>query len=211
MVTRYQTKNPSKSKSKRFFRKNRRRNFRAEYQLRIARGKAQGKSLSESRGHPRAGEGWAAEPITFDPKNPFEKALKLMKGGTSQREAAKAVGVSAERLRRFQKQNTTSRREGRRWVITDTRSALPMVMATRGKMHTVTVSVDATSDIGRHWVAINKFLETNDPTPLEPFVGLGLRDVSGRFHPFETRPNVLRRMDSAGELSFVDIYRQTAQ
>jgi hypothetical protein len=134
-----------------------------------------------------------------------------MKGGASQREAAKAVGVCAETLRRFEKQNTTSRREGRRRVISDTRPAPPIVMATRGKMRDVTVSVDATSDIGRHWVAINKFLDTNDPAPLQPFVGLGLQDVKGRFHPFETRPNVLRRMDSAGELSFVEIYRQTAQ
>jgi hypothetical protein len=134
-----------------------------------------------------------------------------MKGGASQREAAKAVGVSVERLRRFQQQNTTSRLEGRGWVITDTRPARPMLMATRGKMRTVTVSVDAASDIGRHWDAINKFLNSNNPAPLQPFVGLGLRDLHGRFHPFETRPNVLRRMDSAGELSFVEIYRQTAQ
>jgi hypothetical protein len=34
---------------------------------------------------------------------------------------------------------------------------------------------------------------------------------SGAFHPFETRPNVLRKLDSIGELSFVDIYRQTAR
>jgi hypothetical protein len=45
---------------------------------------------------------------------------------------------------------------------------------------------------GRHWVAINKFLETNDLSHLEAFVGLELRDSQGRFHPFEGRPNVLR-------------------
>jgi|HubBroStandDraft_6_1064221.scaffolds.fasta_scaffold1316961_2 hypothetical protein len=60
-------------------------------------------------------------------------------------------------------------------------------------------------------VAINKFLETNDPAHLEPFVGLGLRDTRKRFWPFETRPNVLRKLDSAGELSFVELYRQTVQ
>ena len=76
-------------------------------------------------------------------------------------------------------------------------------------MRDVTVPHDAASDIGRHWVAINKFLESNDPSHLQPFVGLGLRDSKSKFHPFETRSNVLRRLDSANELSFVDIYRQT--
>ena len=78
-------------------------------------------------------------------------------------------------------------------------------MATRGKLRDVTVPRDTAGDIGRHWVAINKFLETNDLSHLGPFVGLELRDSQGRFHPFEGRPNVLRKLDSVGELSFVDI------
>jgi hypothetical protein len=78
-------------------------------------------------------------------------------------------------------------------------------------MRTVIVSHDAASDISRHWIAINHFLETNSPTHLAAFVGKGLRDSKGVFHPFETRPNVLWKLDSAGELNFVDIYRQTAQ
>jgi hypothetical protein len=70
-------------------------------------------------------------------------------------------------------------------------------MATRGKLHEVTVSHDAASDIGRHWVAINGFLDSNDPLHLEPFVGQGLRDTRGRFWPFETRPNILRKLERA--------------
>jgi hypothetical protein len=78
-------------------------------------------------------------------------------------------------------------------------------MATRGKMRPVTVAHDASRDISRHWIAINLFLESNDPSHLAPFVGKGLQDSSGAFHPFETRPNVLRKLDSVGELSFLDI------
>jgi hypothetical protein len=141
---------------------------------------------------------------------PLEDALKLMKKGVSQKEAAKQAGVSAETLRRFQKANTTSHRNGRRWTISDARP-VPVWMATRRNMRPVTVSHDAASDISRHWIAINLFLETNDASHLAAFVGKGLRDSKGVFHPFETHPNVLRKLDSVGELSFVDIYRQTAQ
>ena len=172
---------------------------------------ASGKSLSQARGHARAIDlpeqaNWQP----FDRSSALENALKLMKQGVSQREAAKQVGASPETLRRFQKLNTTSRKEGRRWIILDTRP-VTVVMATRGKMRDVTVPHDARSDISRHWIAINLFLETNNPSHLAGFVGKGLRDKDGAFHPFETRPNVLRKLDSVGELSFVDIYRQTVQ
>jgi hypothetical protein len=189
----------------------RKRNYAKEYLIRIARGLAGGKSRAQARGHARATDlADQGEQQPFKRSNPLEEALKLMKGGTSQREAAKQVGVSPETLRRFQKLNTTSRKEGGRWIILDTRP-VPFLMATRGKARPVTVPHDATSDISRHWIAINLFLETNDASHLAAFVGKGLRDSAGGFHPFETRPNVLRKLDSVGELSFVDIYRQTVQ
>jgi hypothetical protein len=197
------------SKSKRKQKKTR--NYALEYLIRKARGLENGRSLSQARGHARAADLPSnTGPQPFRRSEPLEDALKLMKQGVSQREAAKQVGVSPETLRRFQKLNTTSRRKGRRWLISDTRP-VSVVMATRGKMRSVTVSHDASSDISRHWIAINLFLETNDPSHLVAYVGKGSRDTTGVFHPFETRPNVLRKLDSVGELSFVDIYRQTAQ
>jgi hypothetical protein len=189
----------------------RKRNYAKEYLIRIARGLAGGKSRPQARGHARADDLPSnASPQPFKRSEPLEGALRLMKQGVSQKEAAKQAGVSAETLRRFQRANTVSRGEGRRWLITDTRP-VSVWMATGGKMRGVTVSHDAASDISRHWIAINLFLETNDPSHLAAFVGKGLRDASGAFHPFETRPNVLRKLDSVGELSFVDIYRQTVQ
>jgi hypothetical protein len=189
----------------------RNRNYAKEYLIRIARGLAGGKSRAQARGHARATDlEETARRQPFDRSNALENALKLMKQGVSQREAANQVGVSPETLRRFQKQNTTSRKEGRRWIISDARP-VTIVMATRGKMREVTVPHDATSTISHHWIAINLFLETNDPSHLADFVGKGLRDSDGAFHPFETRSNVLRKLDSVGELSFVDIYRQTVQ
>ena len=190
---------------------NGKRNYAKEYLIRIARGLAGGDSRSKARGHARAADLPSnASPQPFKRSEPLEDALKLMKKGVSQKEAAKQAGVSAETLRRFQKANTTSRREGRRWRIVDIRP-VSVVMATGGRMRPVTVPHDASSDISRHWTAINLFLETNNPSHLAAFVGKGLRDTSGAFHPFETRPNVLRKLDSVGELSFIDIYRQTAQ
>jgi DNA invertase Pin-like site-specific DNA recombinase len=98
------------------------RNYAKEYLIRIARGLAGGKSRSQARGHARAADLPShSTPRPFKRSEPLEDALKLMKKGVSQKEAAKQAGVSAETLRRFQKANTTSQRKGRRWVISDTR------------------------------------------------------------------------------------------
>jgi hypothetical protein len=100
----------------------RKRNYAKEYLIRIARGLAGGRSRAQARGHARAAD--VADEIKqrpFDRSNALEEALKLMKQGVSQRNAAKQAGVSPERLRRFQKANTTSHRKGRRWIISDTR------------------------------------------------------------------------------------------
>ena len=84
-----------------------------------------------------------------------------------------------------------------------------MLLATRGELTYVTVPHDAASDIGIYWNKVEDFLNTNRKAHLEAFVRKGVRDVDGRLYPYETRPNVLRRLDSAGELQFIDIYRQT--
>src|ERR1700735_2179839 len=94
------------------------RDYAKEYVIRIARGLAGGKSRSQARGHARAVDlpsSTSSQP--FKRSEPLEDALKLMKKGGSQKEAAKRAGVSAETLRRFQKANTTSQRKGRRWTI----------------------------------------------------------------------------------------------
>jgi hypothetical protein len=91
----------------------RKRSYAKEYLIRIARGLAGGKSRSQARGHARAADlPRNASPQPFERSEPLEDALKLMKRGVSQKEAAKRAGVSAETLRRFQNANTTSRWEG---------------------------------------------------------------------------------------------------
>lgn len=186
------------------------RDFRAEYQRRLQRGRERNLSISQSRGHHRAGERDLSGPAAHQPNTPLERALRLVKSGATQKAAARQVGITPERLRRFMKENTTAFREGRRWVVLDERP-VAVTMATRGEQQDVTVSPAAASDIGRHWNAVNRFLDTNSQIFLQSFDGMGVRDVSGKFHPYETRPNVLRKLDAIGELSFIDIYADVAK
>lgn len=186
------------------------RNFRAEYQRRVERGIKAGKSRSAARGHPRAEDLGPLPPTPLDRSSGYEKALKAMKRGASLRSAAATFGVKPERLRRHVKQRTAARYEGGKWVIFDLRPQ-PVFIASRGRLRTITVALDDASDVGRYWAAVSKFLETNDEEHLRPFAGEGVRDDKGKFHPFEWRPNVLRKLDAIGDLSFIELYANVAR
>lgn len=188
----------------------RKRNYKQEYQRRIERAVAAGKSRSAARGHPRAADLPSKPASRIDRESPVEKALTRMLRGESQKSASKAEGISAERLRAFLKSNTTARRLGRQWVISDRRPQ-SFWMITRGQLRPVTLRREQGKWLSAHARAVNEFLSTNDPTPLEPFVLRAVKDVHGRVHPYETDPNTLRRLDSIGELHFLEIYADVAK
>lgn len=181
------------------------RNFREEYQRRLERGLKAGKSRSAARGHPRAADLPKPSPAPIDQRSPLERALSRMRRGESQAAAAKATGVSVERLRRHRLLHTTSRREGRNWTVFDSRPQGYWI-ASDGKQYSVTLANNEGTDVSAYWRAVDKFLYSNDADYLDAFEGEGVTDLRGRFHRFETRPNVLRKLESIGELSFIEIY-----
>ncbi len=182
-------------KKRRTFRK---RDFKLEYQKRVERGLSAGKSRSAARGHARAIDLPKPSPRPIDQKASLERALAKMRRGHSQAAAAKAEGVSVESLRRHRLLHTTSRRQGKSWLIFDTRPQ-PYWVASDGKRTSVSLANDEGTEVSAHWRAIDNFLRTNDADYLDAFEGEGVRDVKGRFHQFETRPNVLRKMEAVGE------------
>lgn len=199
-----------RKRSVRIERHRRKRDYRREYRQRIKKGLAQGLSRSQARGHARAGESLGIRPsATIDVNDPRERALGRVKRGESMKAAAKAERISPERLRRYVRDNVRATRHGRKWQIVD-RRGVEMALCSLGKFRWVRVSTEKTSAIGHFWVGVDRFLRTNDTSHLAPFQGVGIRDVSGKLWPFETRPNVLRRLDSAGELSFLEIYKNVA-
>ena len=146
------------------------RDYAKEYLIRIARGLAGGKSRSQARGHARAADlpsNAARQP--FKRSEPLEDALKLMKKGVSQKEAAKQAGVSAETLRRFQKGQHDFPQERPPLAHLDTRP-VSVVMATRGKMRPVTVSHDATQ---RHQPPLDR--DQSVPGDQQSVASCGLR------------------------------------
>jgi len=185
------------------------RNHRLEYKRRIARARALGLSTSQARGHARAGERKKPYKSSKEANPALERALTRMKNGETQRSAAASESVTVEQLRRYVKENTRAKLRGRKWIILD-RRPINMLIASRGILIAIAVPYRSKSLVGKYWNAVNKFLVTNNISHLRPFRDVGVRDANGKRHVFETDPNILRRLDSVGELSFHTLYKNTA-
>lgn len=183
----------------------RNRNYKLEYQRRITAGLSKGRSRSAARGHPRAADLPKPEQVAIDRNSALERALGHMRRGLSQSAAAKVSSVSVEALRRHRLLHTQSLREGRKWVIFDSRPQAFWI-ASNGKFVAVTLANDEGSEVSAYWRAVDRFLDSNEDEHLFPFEGDGVHDVKGRYHPYETRPNVLRKMEAVGDLNFIEIY-----
>jgi hypothetical protein len=171
-----------------------------------ARGKRLGLSRAAARGHARAGERTRPAGIATNPRGPEESGLKMMKHGSTLKAAARANGISQERLRRYVYENTQATRKNREWRIIDLRR-FHLPIYSRGQIVEVWLSDAEATKAGEYLSAVGRFLPTGDASGLKPFVGDGVRDTAGNFHPFETRENVLYRLDTTGELSVPEIYK----
>lgn len=184
----------------------RKRDYRAEYQRRIANAAKRGLSRSQARGHARSGEK-PIRPKSTKSDERLEAALRRLREIGHQGRAAKDAGVSAERLRRFLRENSLAERRGKRWHITDKRSRR-MTVISGGEACEITLrNFDQASLNGKHLAAVGAFLRTNDIDLLRPFDGQSVIDAKGKAHSLETDPNALYRLAHAGSEVFHEIYR----
>ena len=184
----------------------RQRDYKAEYERRIAGAAKRGLSRSQARGHARSGERpIRPKPIKSD--DGLEAALKRLREIGNQGSAAKDAGISAERLRRFLRENLLAERRGKRWHITDKRSRRMTVISGGEAREIALRDFDQASLNGKHLAAVGRFLRTNDIDLLRLFDGQAVIDVKGKAHPLETEPNALYRLAHAGSEVFHEVYR----
>lgn len=185
------------------------RDYAAEYARRIARWLAKGLSRSQARGHPRPGESGLSIGKRQAPLNDerLQRALQVLRQEKNLAAAAKAAGIAPERLRQFAASKGAITKKKRRWIINP---ALPrrMPLFSQGRQITITVGdLSSASLIGRYMSAVGFFLKSNDRRLLPPFSGRSVTDISGKAFPFETNPNALYRLASAGGETFEQVYR----
>lgn len=146
------------------------------------------------------------------PKKPeydlrLEIGLNAMRAGHSLAAAARKINVGPKRLRRYVTgMGVVARRDGK-WVFKRDRRFRQMPVYSAGKRIVITVHNSVTARrIGQYMNAVKQFFRTEDTAVLAPFHGQSVRDVLGKRHTFETRPNVLFRLDASGMEPFELVY-----
>ena len=140
---------------------------------------------------------------------PSESALLDMMDGVTQKAAAKRHGISRDRLRRYLKEQTRATYlGGDKWKIREKR---PIYIRSIEDGRLVNLYVDrrGRTVISAHWSRVGAFVNKPTPENLAAVQGQTVRDTRGKLHRLEDRPNVLRRLANAGELSFLTIYADT--
>jgi hypothetical protein len=185
----------------------RKRDHKNEYDRRMALGAQRGLSRSAARGHPRAGE--RQKPLsakTFNPKSREERAVKLMRRGSSLHAASTQFRISQERLREYLKENTEASRKNGKWVIVDRRVRV-FPFYSDGRVVAPSMSADETSFAAHYMQAVRQFLRSGDSQFLKPYAGKGVGDTNRKFHPFEFEENTLYELDHRDEAVIPELYR----
>lgn len=139
--------------------------------------------------------------------SPFSKRPKGVKTGAVRRSSKRVIGPKKALAH---KQRVANIKRGRFQAKSrKTRRQRSIVLFENGQATRVKVTRKVASAIGAYLNAVGRFLDTNDPKYLSRYVGRSIKDRSGKKHTFETRPNVLYRLN-AGIDTFEEIYRITS-
>lgn len=187
----------------------RQRDYAAEYARRIQRGTERGITRSQARGHsPARKVKRIAERAASVYDRGLENALRSFRESHNLTKSAKQHHKSAERLRRYAQQNRAVRKVGRKWVFLRDNRTRETAIYTNGEFKMTAVKGFARASKARLYMAdTDRFLRSNNVAFLNKWKGEGVEDADGRWVPFETRPNVIYRLDATDKEPFEQIYR----
>lgn len=136
----------------------------------------------------------------------LERGLRVLSETKDINAAARAIRVSVERFKQAASRKATIRKQNNFWIVAR-RLPRRMPIFTDGRLLAIAVRSRSASLIGRYMSAVGNFLDTNDPKYLAEYVGRSVKDTRGKSYEFETDPNALYRLSSAGGEPFEEIYR----
>lgn len=140
------------------------------------------------------------------------EALKRFRSGESLSKAAGLAHVSHRRFRRFVEGHAFARKKGRRWVPIK-KKGRGVTIYSRGEAVELMVPTRADRRLaGACWFAAGDAVRRRrgSRARLAEFEGLGVYDLEGRFHPFDTDLATLTRLSQTHDLEFHQTYRNVA-
>ena len=126
------------------------------------------------------------------------QAVALLHRGKSLSQSAADAGVSAERLRKFVRDNHIATRHRGKWKVNVKKLNWEVLLFTRGRAEPVRMNdPEEVSRAMSFMASVRHFRETQNVSVLDVHRGKGVRDLYGKYHLFETNPNTLYRLASS--------------
>lgn len=186
------------------------RDYKAEYAKRIQKGVEKGLTRTQASGHAKKGESsisqlkQSATSLKNADKNPFEKAIKLIKRNFPLASAAKESGVSQKKLKEYMQSEGVKTGKGKvlrqtskgdryvtQTVVTEDTRAREWFTFSSGNSIGVRLDSANASKNGRYLNDVHKFLK-GDKKALQKWKGETLTTVDGQRIPLETDPKKVR-------------------
>ncbi len=169
---------------------------------------------AQTAGATKAGTPRTAEQFLAKPKHVQETwgrvtdvIAKMRKERLSLRAAAREVGITPKTVLR--KAGSVIRRgsNGRYTAKPGDQFLRVMKVATPDGLTQIGVRGSRQASVlGQHAAAVERYLSSGDFAPLAKFANRGVRDDKGNLVPFLTDRALLKKLASAGELSYESIY-----
>lgn len=133
--------------------------------------------------------------------------ISKIRDGMTLPKAAKEFGLDRNTVIRLGRSALRKQKNGR-YVAKKTDQLLRVVnvLTTQGRIEVATRDSRQASLVGGHWAAVQKYLQTGDDSALLRFKGKKATDARGKRYVLLTDLKELKRMASAGVLSFESIY-----
>jgi len=175
------------------------------YLRRLERGEARGLTLSQMRGHAKAGETPVSGISTYKDEQRLLKAIRLLEeDGYTFSRAARESGVSTERLRRYAHETGYATKERGRWRVPESqrgRALFPIY--SEGEFRRIRLSNPGDkTKLAQYMNRVRFALASNRPGRLSEFGGQYVTDDDGVRHYFETDLRVIQVLEDlyAGDI-----------
>jgi len=137
----------------------------------------------------------------------LEFGLKYIREGDSLAEAARKIGATPAKLRSYAAATGIVSRKDGKWHFKRDRRFRRMPVYSDGRRAVITVHNGKTASlIGSYMRAVRLFFDTENVHLLDPYRDQSVPDIAGKRYVFETRPNVLLRLDASGVEPFELVY-----
>lgn len=135
----------------------------------------------------------------------LERGVRLVHEGKTVPQAARSIKRHPSTLRRYLHKIGHARKKGGRLIVPRYRATYWLRIFSEGSFIRVHLDRANAKLAGDYMQAVRQAMDKNSRSFLIDYEGVGVADIAGVFHPFETRMNILYRLHTEQPSETLDL------